>query len=52
MSIWLLLLYALAMVTLVVDGPEPRLAYHIIATLSLAGFLAAVIKGGIRKPVV
>ncbi len=52
MSIWMLLLYVLAMVTLVVDGPEPRLGYHIIAILSLAGFLAALLKGGIRKPVV
>jgi len=52
MSIWLLLLYAVAMVTLVIDGPEPQAAYHIIAAVSLAGFVAAVLKGGIRKPVV
>ena len=52
MSIWMLLLYAIAMVALVIDGPEPQLAYHVVAILSLGVFIAAVLRGGIRKPVV
>ena len=52
MSIWLLVLYAVAMAMLTLDGTVPAALCHSVAAVSLLAFTAAVAKFGIRKPVV
>ena len=52
MSIWVLVLYALAMSMLVLNGTTPAALFQMGAAVALAGFSVAVLKFGIRKPVV
>ena len=52
MSIWLLVLYALAMSMLVLNGTAPAALFQTVAVAALTAFSVAILKFGIRKPVV